>query len=71
MNGQLPKHYEAESKKTVDELVEQQVITPVKEPTTCRWETCPTHRLHDIQQVRPQVKAPVLIPKGNHRNHTA
>ena len=30
----VPKHYEPESKKTIAELIEWQVIAPVKEPTT-------------------------------------
>ena len=30
----VPKHYEPESKKTIAELIEQKVITPVDEPTT-------------------------------------
>ena len=30
----VPKHYEPESKKRIDELLERQVIAPVKEPTT-------------------------------------
>ena len=32
--GRVPKYYESESKKTVDELLERQVIAPVEEPTT-------------------------------------
>ena len=30
----LPKHYEPESKKTIAELIDRKVITPVDEPTT-------------------------------------
>ena len=30
----VPKHYEPESKKTIEELIERQVIAPVEEPTT-------------------------------------
>ena len=30
----MPKHYKPESKKTIKELIERQVIAPVKEPTT-------------------------------------
>ena len=34
MTPRVPKHYEPESKKIIDELIERQVIAPVEEPTT-------------------------------------